>query len=90
MVIEYLYMSLEEKVRLLLHLDSLIRIKTPGKAKDLARKMNTSERTFFSLLKFAREELNAPIVFDHARNCYCYSKEGGIHFGFLPIADKLR
>lgn len=77
-------MSLEEKRRLILALDVLIRSKIPGKADYLAKRLGISRSTFFRLLEYMREELYAPVFFDAHRNRYAYEKEGIIMFRFLP------
>ena len=78
-------MSLEEKRRLILAMDSLIRTKVPGTAEVLAVKLNVSRSTFFRLIEYMREELFAPIVFDVNRNRYIYEQEGMFIFRFLPL-----
>lgn len=78
-------MSLEEKRRLILAMDSIIRSKVPGTAEVLAAKLNVSRSTFFRLIEYMREELFAPIVFDVNRNCYVYEQEGMVFFRFLPL-----
>jgi predicted DNA-binding transcriptional regulator YafY len=78
-------MSLEEKRRLILTLDSIIRGKVPGRAEELASKLGVSRSTFFRLIEYMREELFAPIVFDVTRNRYIYEEEGVVFFRFVPI-----
>lgn len=77
-------MSLEEKRRLILALDNLIRSKIPGKADYLAKRLGVSRSTFFRLIEYMREELYAPVFFDPHQNRYAYEKEGIIMFRFLP------
>lgn len=77
-------MSLEEKRRLILALDNLIRSKIPGKADYLARRLGISRSTFFRLIDYMREELYAPVFFDAHLNRYSYEREGIIMFRFLP------
>jgi predicted DNA-binding transcriptional regulator YafY len=78
-------MSLEEKRRLILSMDSMIRSKVPGTAEELAAKLGVSRSTFFRLIEYMREELFAPIVFDVNRNRYLYEEEGVVFFRFVPI-----
>jgi predicted DNA-binding transcriptional regulator YafY len=78
-------MSLEEKRRLILSMDSMIRSKMPGTAEELATKLGVSRSTFFRLIEYMREELFAPIVFDVNRNRYLYEEEGVVFFRFVPI-----
>jgi DNA-binding IclR family transcriptional regulator len=77
-------MSLEEKRRLILALDGLIRSKATGKSEYLAKRLGISRSTFFRLIEYMREELYAPVFFDAYRNRYAYEKEGIIMFRFLP------
>lgn len=77
-------MSLEEKSRLILALDVLIRSKIPGKADYLAKRLGISRSTFFRLIEYMREELYAPVYFDSAMNRYSYEEEGIILFRFVP------
>jgi hypothetical protein len=77
-------MSLEEKRRLILALDALIRRKIPGKAEDLAHRLGISRSTFFRLIEYMRGELYAPVFFDTKQNRYAYEREGIILLGFVP------
>lgn len=77
-------MSFEEKRRLLLQFDALIRNKTKGTSRQFARQMNVSESTFFRLLDCMRGELEAPILFDDEYSRYTYQKKGRIYIGFIP------
>ncbi|MEO5980257.1 MAG: hypothetical protein ABIS36_06325 [Chryseolinea sp.] len=89
-------MSLEEKKRLIVSLDNLLRSKTPGKAEYLADRLGISRSSLFRLITYMREELYAPIVFDAVNNRYVYGQEGMVMFRFVPFnvieksrADKL-
>ena len=77
-------MSLEEKRRLILAFDVLIRSKVPGRADYLAGRLGVSRSTFFRLIDYMREELYAPVIFNAAQNRYAYEREGIIMFRFLP------
>jgi hypothetical protein len=77
-------MSLEEKRRLILSLDQLIRGGVPGNAEYLAARLGISRSTFFRLIEYMRVELCAPLFFDTRRNRYAYEFEGRIVFRFLP------
>jgi len=78
-------MSLEEKVRLLLAFDVLIRSKVKGTAKDYVDRLTISKSTFFRLLDCMRNEFNARIVYDKDVGRYAYKKEGMLIFGFVPL-----
>jgi len=77
-------MSLEEKRRLILAFDVLIRSKVPGKADYLAKRLGISRSTFFRLIEYMREELDAPVYFNSAINRYSYEEDGIILFRFVP------
>ncbi len=79
-------MSLEEKTRLLLLLDDLVKRKVKGNATEYAAKMGVGRSTFFRLVQFARQELKAPLHHCPTKNRYEYQQEGGLFFGFLPTA----
>ncbi|MEJ7645184.1 MAG: hypothetical protein WKF87_11355 [Chryseolinea sp.] len=78
-------MSLEEKRRLILSLDHLIRRKTPGTAIDMSRRLGVSRSTFFRLIEYMREDLVAPVSFDEDKGRYCYAQDGIIVIRFVPI-----
>jgi hypothetical protein len=77
-------MSLEDKRRLILELDFLIRTKTPGKPEALARRLGVSRSTLFRLIEYMKGELNAPVMFDAVNDRYIYGEEGIVMFSFLP------
>jgi hypothetical protein len=77
-------MSIEEKRRLLLAFDELIRSNRKGSAKQFAKSIGTSKSTFFRLLEYMREELKAPVVYSQEKGKYCYEQEGFLFFGFVP------
>lgn len=76
--------SIEERKRLILAFDGLVRRKITGGATQLAKKMGISKTTFYYLLFYMREELKAPIVFNSKTSGYVYSEKGMIVFGFVP------
>ncbi len=77
-------MSLEEKRRLILSLDQLIRSKTTGTAIHLSQRLGISRSTFFRLIDYMREDLFAPVFFDEDKGRYCYAQDGIIIIRFLP------
>ena len=77
-------MSIEEKTRLSLAFDVLVNRKMKGNAEDYAAKLGISRRSFFRLLEYMREELNAPLLHCSIKNQYEYEREGVLFFGFLP------
>ena len=83
-------MSLEEKRRLLLALDSLIRSSFRGTPLQYAERLKISRSTFFRLVDYMTGELQTPIVYDAGFGKYVYEKEGMLLFGFVSfdIVDK--
>lgn len=79
-------MSLEEKRRLILELDRMIRGRIKGTSFDYAERLGISKSTLFRLLDYVKDELNAPIVYSPAEGRYVYEVEGALFFGFLPAA----
>lgn len=81
-------MTFEEKVRLIRHLDMLIRMRFKGNAYEYAKRMNISRAAFFRLLAYMKLELDAPISHNRINGCYEYSKDGIISFGFFESLEK--
>jgi hypothetical protein len=54
-------------------LDSLIRRKATGTPEELAERLGISRASVFNLIKFLREEMKAPIIYDSGRQSYIYS-----------------
>ena len=77
-------MSLEEKRRLILAFNILIRSKVPGGAEYLSKRLGISRATFLLLIEYMKEELYAPVIFDTVQNRYAYESEGIVMFRFLP------
>lgn len=82
-------MSHEEKRRLLIAFDALVRSKAKGTAEDFAHRLGVS-RMFFRLVKYMREELQVPIIYEDAEKRYIYEREGALVFGFVSfdLVDK--
>ena len=76
-------MSIEEKLKLILTFDDLVKRKVKGNGKDYAVKMGIARSTFFRLLDVVRYEFNAPVVYNKEFNKYEYEREGAMFFGFL-------
>ncbi len=84
-------MSLYKYLNRIERLDSLIRRKSTGPPKELARKLGISERWLYKLLGELKEELNCPIAYDQQRQSYVYEEKGKMFFGFqetLPENEK--
>jgi len=65
----------------LLYIDYLIRTKSGGTPKQLARKIGVSERTLFETLQHMKN-LGAPISYCRTRKSYHYKTEGKFCFEF--------
>ena len=81
-------MSLEEKIRLMVVFDDLIKRRIKGNACRYANKLAVSRSTFFRLLEYMREEFNAPICRNKRENRYEYGTKGSLFIGFLPISSE--
>lgn len=75
-------MSLNTYISRIKRLDDLIRRKSTGTPKELAEKLNISERWLYVLLEELREEFDCPIVYDRTKRSYKYSKNGRMMLGF--------
>ena len=80
-------MSLEERIRLIKFLDSLLKRKMKGNSSDYAAKLGISRSSFFRLVDYIRLEFNAPLVYNKIENRYEYEKAGMMFFGFLPVDE---
>ena len=76
-------MSIEEKLKLILTFDDLVKRKLKGNGLDYAVTMGISRSTFFRLLEVIKYEFNAPVVYNKERNRYEYEREGAMFFGFI-------
>ena len=51
-----------------------------GKPKELAFKLNVSERTIYNYIHFMRKELKAPIIYNREKGTYLYDTKCNINF----------
>ena len=58
----------------------MILSKSTGKPKELALKLNVSERTIYSYIHFMKSELKAPIIYNRVKNTYQYDRNCNINF----------
>jgi len=63
-------------------IDSLIRIKGTGTPKQLASRLNISERSLYEFLQMMRS-LGAPIKYSKFRQTYYYVENGGFNISFI-------
>lgn len=75
-------MALNNYLNRIEQLDALIRQKRTGSPKDLAVKLNISERWLYILLDELKTELDCPIRYSRHRRSYIYEKPGRIVIGF--------
>ena len=59
---------------------SMILSKSTGKPKELALKLNVSERTIYNYIHFMRSELKAPIKYNRIKGTYLYDTKCNINF----------
>ncbi len=77
-------MTLEERMKLMMALDTLLKRKLKGNPNDYAAKLGISRNTFLRLKEIMKEEFQAPVVYNKVESRYEYEKPGTIFFGFLP------
>lgn len=78
-------MSLEEKRRLLLAFDALIRSNFKGTPLEYAQRLRISRSTFFRLVDYMKGELQTPVSYNADIRKYVYEKEGMLLLGFVPF-----
>ena len=69
------------------YLDSLIRRKATGTPGELSAKMGISERAWYRLRDYMRDELRVPLAYCPFRKTYYYQKEGKMTMGWQPLSD---
>lgn len=67
-------------IRIIIRIHELIAARQTGTPKELAEKLELSERTIYTYIAFMREELNAPIVYNTALANYCYESDCQLNF----------
>lgn len=77
-------MNFQEKSRLLLQLDELIRRRYRGDARAYAGKLGVSRGAFFRVLSTLRDEFQAPVGYDRDAQAYIYRTPGRLLIGFQP------
>lgn len=81
----FVVMSLEEKRRLLLAFDALIRSNFKGTPLEYAQRLRISRSTFFRLVDYMKGELQTPVSYNADIRKYIYRKEGMLLFGFVSF-----
>ena len=67
-------MSLQKQIEVIMRIDELIRAKTTGTPKELAKTLNMSERNLYKIIK-TMKNLGAPIKFCKKTFCFQYTKD---------------
>ena len=62
-------------IRIFIRLHELIQTKQTGNLKQLAKKLEISERSVNYYIAFMRNELKAPIIYDRKLETYFYETE---------------
>lgn len=75
-------MSIQKYFERIFYIDALIKTKATGSAKQLAKKLNLSERQTLEFLK-EMKDMGCPIKFNRKRNCYFYDAEGEVSISFF-------
>ncbi len=64
------------------YIDNLIRTKATGNVKQLAKKLNLSQRAVYDYLSVMKE-LGCPIKYCRKRNSYYYETDGNVIISFF-------
>ena len=67
-------------IRIFIRLHELIQTKQTGNLKQLAKKLEISERSVNYYIAFMRNELKAPIIYDRKLETYLYETECKLYF----------
>ncbi len=63
-------------------IDKLIRMQATGTARQLAEKLEITERSVYNYLNYMKK-MDAPVVFSNESQSYIYTDEGYFYIGFL-------
>lgn len=74
-------MSITRSKNILERLDFLVRMRSTGRAVELADQMGLSERSLYNYLNELKE-LGAPLRWSRCENSYIYRENGKIEIGF--------
>lgn len=69
----------------LIQLDNLISSGATGPPKELAAKLNITERAWYQLRYELVHDLHVPIKYDRFKRSYVYEKSGNIFMGFEKL-----
>lgn len=74
-------MNLLDTLKTIERLDQLIRLKATGSPLELSKRLETSERTIYNIIR-TMKNMSAPIYYCKAVQSYCYEDEVRFKFGF--------
>ena len=80
-------MDILGKIYRIERIDQLIRMKATGTPVQLAKRLETSERTIYDIIKLMKK-IGAPIYYCRYRKSYCYRKDVNFSFGFTLIKNE--
>ena len=66
------------------HLIFLVETESTGNPKELAQKIQLSERMLYNYLKILKEKVKAPICYNSIKNTYCFSEPGTLEWEWVP------
>jgi hypothetical protein len=72
------------KIKILIHLVEKERTGTP---KELARRLELSERMVYNYVGVLRNDLNAPVVYNRFRQTYQYNEQGKLRWEWTKITE---
>ncbi len=75
-------MTLIEKLKLLDRVHQLIRRKATGTPKQLAKRLDMSERCLYNIISLLKE-MGGPIYYCSAKQSYCYERSVDFAIGFV-------
>ncbi|MFM6914080.1 MAG: hypothetical protein ACKOUQ_04155 [Aquirufa sp.] len=71
----------------LLYLDSLLALQATGTPKELAKKLQMTERSWYKLRDELIHDLQIPIVYNSKQRSYMYQEKGMIKMGFQRFKE---
>lgn len=80
-------MTLIEKLQLIERIDGLIRRKATGPPKELASRLNVSERTIYNIID-QMKIMGAPIKYCSSSSNYRYDSPVSFSFRFIPSENE--
>ncbi len=66
------------------HLIFLVKTESTGNPKELAHKIQLSERMLYNYLKILKVKVKAPICYNSVKNTYYFSERGTLEWEWIP------